>query len=250
MKNRIDLIPSYEPDKKIIELIKTINTNEFDIIIVDDGSGEKYKNIFNQCEKKAKVISYPNNKGKGYALKTGFKYIKEKYTKDYIITTVDSDGQHKIEDAKKLIEASSNNPDALILGMRKHNKKIPLRSKIGNEITKEIYKITTGLNVYDTQTGLRSFTDNLTDTFLSVEGNRFEYEMKVLLQCARNNIPIIEIPIQTIYIQNNTHSHFKTLKDSFRIYKEIIKFSISSIVCFIIDYILYIILFIVTTGVI
>lgn len=240
---KIILIPSYEPDNKLIQLIKTIDKNEFSIIIIDDGSGKKYENIFNKIKENndIKLLSYPVNQGKGYALKTGMKYIKENYKKDYIIITMDSDGQHKIEDAKKLADYVEKNPTTLVLGMRTRDKKVPLRSRIGNEITKGIYSLVTNLHIYDTQTGLRAFSNKLVDLFLTIDGERFEYEMNVLLQCAKRKIPIKEIKIATIYIESNKSTHFKTIKDSYRIYKEIIKFSLSSIMCFIIDYIFFVI---------
>lgn len=247
---KIILIPAYEPDEKLIELIHKIDKKEFDIIIVDDGSGTNYDNIFLPLEKEVKVIRYKTNKGKGHALKKGFHYIKETYKKDYITITMDSDGQHTIKDAKKLERYVESHPNTLVLGMRLRDKKIPLRSRIGNGITKFIYNITTGLNVYDTQTGLRAFSDKLMDILLNIEGERFEYEMNVLLQFAKLHIPIKEIQIETIYIEKNKSSHFNTIKDSYRIYKEIIKFSCSSIISFIIDYILFIILSITTNKII
>ena len=246
----IILIPAYEPDNHLIKLLKQIDKDEFDVIVVDDGSGKDYLSIFDEAREYANVIQYDINRGKGYALKTGFKYIKEHYSKDYIVITMDSDGQHKLSDAKKLVSYVVDNLDTLVLGMRKRDEKVPLRSKIGNSITKAIYGLVTGVHVYDTQTGLRVFSYKLMDDFLSIDGDRFEYEMKVLLYCARMNIPIYEIPIQTIYIENNRHSHFKTFRDSFYIYKEILKFSFSSILSFFVDYILYCILFMISSSLI
>ena len=241
---KIILIPSYEPDQKLIELVKNINKEKFDIIIVNDGSNKEYTNIFNEVSKYAKVISYTTNKGKGYALKKGLSYIKNNYNENYIIITMDSDGQHRIEDAIKLSKYIEKNPYSLALGMRIRNNDTPLRSKIGNYITKLIYKLTTGLDVYDTQTGLRSFSNKLINKMLEIKGDRFEYEMNVLLECAKEKINIHEIKIKTIYIENNAHSHFKTIKDSYLVYKEILKFSLSSITSFCIDYLLYSILII------
>ena len=236
---KIILIPAYEPDEKLIQLVNHIDKNEFDIIVINDGSGDKYNKIFDKVSKQAKVISYSVNQGKGHALKTGFSYIKEKYSHKYIIVTMDSDGQHTISDAIKLCNYIEKSPNSLALGKRLRGKNTPLRSKIGNEITRIFYGITTGLFVYDTQTGLRAFSNQLIDFFLSIDGERFEYEMNVLLLSAKEKIHIEEIEIETIYIENNSSSHFDTLKDSFRIYKEIVKFSLSSILSFFIDYILF-----------
>jgi len=235
------LIPCYEPDEKIIELIKTINRERFDIVIVDDGSGGNYQNIFNKIKDKVHLISYTPNMGKGYALKTGIKYIKDKYKKDYFIITMDSDGQHKIGDAIKLLDYTKNNLKTYTLGMRKRNSNTPICSKLGNGITKGIFRLVTGINIYDTQTGLRCFSDKLVNFLLKVPGNRFEYEMNALLLSSKNGIRMHEIEIETIYIDKNKGSHFNAFKDSYLIYKDILKFSLSSIISFLIDYVLFII---------
>ncbi len=230
------LIPSYEPDNKLIDLINSIDKERFDIIVVNDGSNICFDKIFNKIKKKVQLISYKTNMGKGYALKKGIEYIKNKYNKDYIVITMDSDGQHKIEDAIKLSEYVKNNLYTYTLGMRKRGANTPIRSKIGNKITKGIFHLVTGINIYDTQTGLRCFSYKLTDFMLNVEGNRFEYEMNLLLESSKNNIKLHEIEIETIYHDKNKGTHFKTIRDSYLIYKDIIKFSLSSIISFIIDY--------------
>lgn len=225
-EQNIVLIPAYEPDNKLIKLVKELSKEKLEIIIVDDGSGSNYKEIFDKCEQFAKVISYEINQGKGYALKTGLKYIKENYKKPYIIVTMDSDGQHTIKDAKKLMKESFQNRNTLYLGKRIRNGKTPIRSRLGNGITRFVYKIITGLDIYDTQTGLRAFSDELIDYMLEIEGNRFEYEMNVLLKCSKDKVKMSEIEITTIYEANNLGSHFNSIKDSYRIYKYIIKFCI------------------------
>lgn len=233
------LIPSYEPDKKLISLIETINRNRFDIIVVDDGSGKKYQDIFQKICNKVYLISYVPNMGKGHALKKGLSYIKEKYQKDYLVITMDSDGQHTIGDAIKLSNYAKEHLNTYVLGMRKRNSNTPLRSKIGNRITKFVYHITTGVNIYDTQTGLRCFSNTLTEFLLNTPGERFEYEMNALLSSPKNGIKLHEIEIETIYMDNNKGTHFKTLRDSYLIYKDIFKFGFSSIISFIIDYSLF-----------
>lgn len=235
---KIVLIPAYEPDNRLVELIKSINKKDFDIIVVNDGSNSSYDKIFNKIKDSVHYIKYNKNKGKGYALKEGFKYIKKNY-KNYIVVTMDSDGQHTIKDANNLIDYVMDNMDVLAIGKRNRNTKIPIRSKFGNEITSKVFKFTTGISIYDTQSGLRAFSDKLMDFLLNVKGNRFEYEMNVLLFASKNNIKMKEIDIETIYIDNNKSSHFNAIKDSYRIYKEIIKYSLSSFISFLVDYILY-----------
>ena len=235
---KVILIPSYEPDDKLIKLVDELKKNKLNVVVVNDGSSKEFDPIFNKIKKKVKVISYDTNQGKGYALKIGLEYIKENY-KNYVVVTMDSDGQHSVKDAIKLSNYAEKHPNELVIGKRIRSEKTPLRSKLGNSITMFIYRLSTGVKVYDTQTGLRAFTSELMDFMQNVEGNRYEYEMNVLLYAPSNDIKIKEIEIETIYIENNEGSHFNTIKDSYRVYKEIIKYSLSSIISFIIDYSLF-----------
>lgn len=217
----IILIPAYKPNQELLTLLKTI-PQTCDIVLIDDGSGKEYQHIFLESKKYAHVISYVVNKGKGHALKTGLKYIKDTY-KSYIVVTMDCDGQHKVTDALKLCHYIDAFPGSLALGKRKWNSHTPLRSRIGNSITRKVYYYFTKLKIYDTQTGLRAFSYKLIDYMLAIKGDRFEYEMNVLLNLKKNNIEYTEIPIETIYINKNKHSHFKAMRDAYKIYKAIFK---------------------------
>ncbi|MDE5564653.1 MAG: GtrA family protein [Oscillospiraceae bacterium] len=106
-------------------------------------------------------------------------------------------------------------------------------------MTRLVFRLSSGQAVSDTQTGLRAFTDELTDRLLKISGERYEYEMNMLMICAREHVPMHEVKIETIYINDNASSHFSPIKDSLRIYGEILKFSASSLSCFALDYVLY-----------
>lgn len=238
----IALIPAYEPNSVLLDVLAQLKKFGMEIVLVDDGSGPEYSDLFYRASAVAKVLTYTVNKGKGVALKTGMEYIQKTYGQDYVIVTIDADGQHRAEDAIRLCHIAADNPDTLVLGSRKLNENVPIRSQFGNAITRLVYWLSTGLKVHDTQTGLRAFNVRLLPQLLSIPGERYEYEMNVLLEFANKNIPILETEIDTIYIDNNSASHFDALRDSFRIYKEILKFSASSFVGFLIDYVLYSIL--------
>lgn len=244
----IALIPAYEPTETLIDLTKRLFDSGFTVVVVDDGSGINYRRIFHQCRPFAHVLTYGVNQGKGQALKTGCQYIKEHYEKNSIVVTVDSDGQHAIEDAVKVAANVAARPDTLVLGVRAFGEGTPMRSQLGNSITRAVFSLSTGVRVSDTQTGLRGFCVSMIPFLSSVPGSRYEYEMNVLLQCAQRNIRILEVPIQTIYMNGNKGSHFNTLKDSFRIYKQILKFAASSFLAFCIDYGLYSILAVALSG--
>lgn len=235
----IALIPAYNPNELLIDLVDRLNKEkDITIVVVNDGSKKECDKVFKAIKNKCNLIEHGVNKGKGAALKTGYAYIKENFD-NYIVVTLDCDGQHKIEDAKKLYDYNIEHLDSLVLGSREFDKDVPLRSKLGNTITRYVYKIVSKTNVRDTQTGLRSFSNDLMDLMLDIPGERYEYEINVLLEVAKCEIPIHEITIETIYIDNNSGSHFNPIKDSFKIYKEILKYSLSSILSFCIDFILF-----------
>ena len=225
-KQNIVLIPAYEPGPPLISLLEDFAACGSSIVVVDDGSGEAYASVFEAAEAMAIVLTHKENRGKGAALKTGLAYIERHSGPDAVIVTVDADGQHRTEDAMKMCEAARKHPDALILGGRKFSGDIPLRSRLGNTVTRFVYRISTGLKVYDTQTGLRAFHNVLLPQMLEIPGDRYEYEMNVLLELAKAGIPIIEEEIATIYLDNNSSSHFDTVRDSFRVYREILRFTL------------------------
>ena len=218
----IILIPAYEPDSKLLKLLKEID-HKYQVVVVDDGSGKHYQDIFTSAKNYAHVLSYNENMGKGYAIKTALNYIEDTYTNNYIVVTMDADGQHKLSDALKLCDYVKENPHVLALGKRNWTKNAPLRSRIGNAITRKVFKKVTGLSIYDTQSGLRAFSDELNDYMLNTKGNRFEYEMNVLLNLKNKHLGYHEIPIDTIYLDHNKSSHFNTITDSYKIYKVIHK---------------------------
>ena len=218
---KIVLIPAYEPDDKLIELVNKLY-KEHEIVLVNDGSSNK--EIFEKLEEKCTILTHNVNKGKGEALKTGFQYIMSNYNEKDSVITVDADGQHKYEDILNLLNITELNEDALVLGVRTFGKGTPFRSILGNKITSKIFKHYMNYDLGDTQTGLRSFKVSLTPFLLNIEGSRYEYEMNMLIQCVKKEIPFIQIPITTIYLDNNKNSHYKTIKDSYRIYKLIRKY--------------------------
>lgn len=238
MKKIYAVIPAYEPGKTLINT--AMKAKEFaDVIVVDDGSGKDYSEIFEKISRFAYIISYEKNMGKGYAMKKAFEYIKENGKQNSVIVTLDADGQHRAEDAMKIAEYSIENPNILVLGCRKLDKNVPLRSRFGNSITRFVFRFMTGKKVYDTQTGLRAFGFEMIEKMLEIPGKRYEYEMNALMIVAREGIQIKEIEIPTIYIGKNESSHFNTFTDSIRIYAEILKFGVSSFISFLVDYGIY-----------
>ena len=232
----IALIPAYQPTDQLLLLLQVAKDKGFQIVVVNDGSDKSLNKIFASAARFGAILHHTQNMGKGQAIKTGLSYIQDHYPADCIIVTMDADGQHRVEDAIKICKLAQENLDALVLGSRKLKENVPVRSRFGNTVTRLVYRISTGRKVWDTQTGLRAFSAKLIPQFLTVPGKRYEYEMNVLLTCSRTGIPILEEEIDTIYIDGNASSHFDTVKDSWRVYKEILKFSAASLISFFVDY--------------
>ncbi len=247
--NKIALVPAYKPDETLFDVLQGLKENSFEIVLVNDGSGEKYDSLFLRAEEYACVLSYSQNKGKGEALKTGVDYIKCNYITPYIVVTIDADGQHRVEDAVKLADRAAENPDDFIIGKR--NLKLegtPFRSKVGNNITHFGFRQATLTHLNETQTGLRAFSDRIIDKVADVKGSRYEYEMIVLMTLARLGVKIREVDIETVYEDGNPSSHFNPLPDSVRIYWSILKFAYPAIICFIVDLIVFSICFVRGSG--
>ena len=240
ISENIILIPIYEPTDKFEDFIKVVAKHFETILVVNDGSSAKYNSMFERISKMPGVVvlNHNTNLGKGRALKTGFCYslgIKEKAFNGGVIT-VDGDGQHKIEDILKVSNALSSHPDMMVLGCRTFDDKtIPFRSRFGNIVSKKIYKFFCGIDVSDTQTGLRGIPRKYIERCCQIEGERYEYETSMLIN-AKNDIDFYEVPILTIYEDNNNVSHFNPLKDSIRIYSLLLKYSLSSLLSVLIDY--------------
>ena len=234
------IIPAYKPDETLIEITDKLWAYGCTIIVVDDGSGEEYQTIFDHVRDVCIILRHPENRGKGAAIKTALTYVKEELWNNELIGVMDSDGQHLPEDMMKLLGFAGSHRKTMVLGVRNVGMDMPLRSRLGNRITRSVFKLASGVEVSDTQTGLRAFSSDLILKLLSVDGERYEYEMKVLMSMAKEGIPIEEVPIHTIYRdENNSTSHFRAVRDSIRIYKDIFKFTLSSFSSFILDYLLF-----------
>ena len=232
------LIPSYKPDGALLDTVQKLQARGLEkIVIVDDGSGLATQAMFTSLGDMdgIDVIHHGENQGKGSALKTGLRFISEKYSDSSGIVTVDGDGQHLAEDVVRVALDGQMNSDALVLGVRSFSDKVPWRSRIGNELTKLVTRTIYRLNLTDTQTGLRFIPRSTWRSLLSLKGERYEFEMNCLLFMKGIGVPIREVPIETVYLKGNRSSHFRPLIDSFRVYAVFARFSIYGMLSFVID---------------
>lgn len=221
----VPVIPCYNPPEVFSNIILELySMGVRDVIIIDDGSDNK--RIFSIANKKGyTVIEHNTNKGKGEAIKSGIRYYRKHFINKYKgIVMIDCDGQHRVWDMDKVGQEMIHS-DKFTMGVRNFNiDGVPFRNKIGNKITSLVFKWMFGVYIKDTQTGLRGIPNRLIDTVLKIDGERYEYEISMLIDIVKMKEEIKEVEIETVYDNNEKrYSYFNPFKDSYRIYKEMIK---------------------------
>jgi len=237
------LIPAYKPEENFVDFAASLVARGHQIVTVDDGGGPRFDDIFRRvAELGVTVLRHEINLGKGMALKTGLRYIYDNIQDADFVVTADCDGQHRIEDIEKVIAAGEENPGVLIIGgrFRDKNVKVPFKSRLGNGFTRTIFRLATGSKIYDTQTGLRGFPRKIFPELITLPGERYEYEMNMLLKLHVWRQEFKEIQIETVYLNNNKSTHYNAFKDSIRILGEILKFTVTSLSSFVLDYFAFI----------
>jgi glycosyltransferase involved in cell wall biosynthesis len=236
------LIPSLNPDLRLVELADALITAGFtDIIVVNDGSKAAFRPIFDTLSQKGcHVFTHAVNLGKGRALKTGINSFLNLYPDRNGMITADADGQHGVSDIGRMAKAMETMPNALILGVRNFDQSdVPFKSRAGNKITRTLFGYLSGMKLTDTQTGLRGIPKSAMPWMMEIKGERFEYEMNMLIESKRHNMDILEVPIKTIYIDENSSSHFHPVRDALRIYSILGKFAFSSISSALLDAVIF-----------
>ena len=237
------VLPSLDPDEKLTAVIDGLLQYGFThIILVNDGSKEENLHYFEDAaaqHPEITLLHHEVNRGKGAALKTAFSWFLQNRPDSLGVVTVDGDNQHHPEDtracAARMLESGK-----LILGVRDFSQPdVPARSRLGNRITSLVFKIFVGMTISDTQTGLRAIPTKDVGTLLGIYGDRFEYETNMLLAMKEQNIGFEEVKIRTVYIEENKSSHFRAVRDSWRIYKLILahffRYGLASIASAVID---------------
>jgi len=233
------LIPALEPDGHLLELLQSLKGRwTGPILLVDDGSSPAaWERVFPDAEAMGcVVVRHARNLGKGRALKTGFNECLLRWPDLLGAVTADADGQHLPEDILACARRMREEPDALVLGCRDFDDPaVPTHNGLGNRITRTFMKFLCGVSVSDTQTGLRGIPAAFMSQLLEVPGERFEFETNMLLETRTRQVPISEVPISTVYIEQGRQSHFHPLRDSVRIYSLLLKFCCASIAGFCVD---------------
>ncbi len=229
-RSMVVLLPVYQPGHHLPTLLTDLRRAApgCRFVIVDDGSSPAAAEVLRQAENLGgTVLRHPRNRGKGAALKTGFRYAAEHH-RGLDVICADADGQHSVADIVRVAERVHATGHT-VLGVRRFAENVPLRSKVGNTVTQVLFRAATGRGVLDTQTGLRAYPAALLEWLGTVPGERFEYEMNVLLEAARAGHEIEQVVITTTYLDENASSHFSPLSDSARIYWPLLRYAAATL---------------------
>ena len=224
--NGILIIPALNPEEKFVGIMDEFMSYFPQAVLVDDGSHEQGKAVFAKIAERfgdrVRILTHEKNGGKGKALKTAFDYyVSSGLCDNYAgVITADCDGQHAFVDCVKLDESLGKYPEkSLHIGYRDlYSKNMPFRSKFGNRSTALLFNLLYGVKLKDTQSGLRAFSNDLMPWLMGIKGDRFEYEMNMLILSKNADLTVYEIPIETRYEVHHT-SHYRTLQDSLRVLK-------------------------------
>ena len=210
------LIPTYNNGGTLRDVVERVLPFCADVIVVNDGCTDHSAEILASFGERITVVDYGRNRGKGYALKQGFRKAKSKGF-DYALT-LDSDGQHFPEDIPLFVNALEKHPNALIVGSRNLNQEnMPGGNTFANKFSNFWFKVQTGIDLPDTQTGYRLYPlRNMSG--LALLTSRYEAELELLVFSAWRDTDLIPIKINVFYPKGEERvSHFRPFWDFFRI---------------------------------
>lgn len=215
------LVPAYNAGDLVSGVVNGIEPYVHTVWLVDDGSTDGCAEGLES--EVTRILTLPENHGKGYALMQGYAKALEDET-IRCVAVLDADGQHDVADLPRLyntfVEA---NADFLIGSRDFATGYVPLRSRIGNQVTLVVSGFMLGAWLKDTQSGYRLVSRDYLESVLPIiRGGRYETEMEMLAMAVRGDFTLVSEPIRTIYEEGNKSSHFKVVRDSILIYRKLL----------------------------
>lgn len=209
------LIPTYNNAKTLASVIDRSLAVCDDVIVVNDGSTDGTESLLRAYGERIQVVSYSRNRGKGYALKCGLRRASQLGFR-YAIT-LDSDGQHFPEDAPLLVN-SIGEGHTLIVGSRNLSADgMPRENSFANRFSNFWFRVQTGIDMPDTQSGYRLYDLEALPSFVFVT-NRYESELELLVFSAWRGVRLQSVPVRVYYAPLGERvSHFRPFMDFFRI---------------------------------
>lgn len=207
------IIPTYNNEKTLQKVIESVLDFTQDIIIVNDGSTDSTSTILENFPKLTQM-HFSKNKGKGMALRSGFKKAFADGF-DYAIA-IDSDGQHYADDIPVFVKELLENGEALLIGSRNMaHESVPGGSSFGNKFSNFWFWAETGVKLDDTQSGFRLYPLKVMDA-MTFYTSKFEFEIESIVKASWRGVAVKNVPIKVLYNDERV-SHFRPYKDFARI---------------------------------
>ena len=219
------IIYAYEPDDGLLDLLGELEkSDQKNIIVVNDGSGEEYSSLFARAKELLQphgtVICCHGHKGKGGALKTAFSYVLKNMPDAAGVVTVGSECLPVTESILSVEKKLLENPCSLVLGVRNFNEQgISRKSKFGNKLTSKVLQYVSGISLSDPRSGLRGIPASFLPECIAIRDNGFEFGMEMLLRTS-GRTGIVEVQTGTFSCSDKKrHTHARTFLDSVKIYR-------------------------------
>lgn len=216
------LVPCYNPGPRVRPVVEALLKIHANVIVVDDGSIDGSMEDLRDLP--VRIISLTPNRGKGYALIAGYRAALEDESVN-CVASLDADGQHAPDELPGLYAAIKEGKGDFLIGSRDFGSgNVPLRSRFGNLVTVRVMGWLLGKRLPDTQSGYRILSRRFIEAILpEVEGGRYETEMELLARAIQGDYVVLSPPIRTIYEEGNASSHFQKVRDSWLIYKTLMR---------------------------
>lgn len=246
VENVVLVVPALDPDARLVELLIGLYGRwQGGIVIVDDGSRHGCAHIFDKCrDLGCEVVSHPRTRGKGAALKTGFARAAELWPEALGVVTCDCDGRHMPVDVLAVASALIADQAAVHVGVRDFtHAAVPRATCAYNTFTCLAIRFFCGVDVRDTQSGLRALPMAFARDLISEPANGFEFECALLCEAREAKIDILAVPISYVADPNSPETHFDPLRDTARILgvmvELFIKCTLTSVGCYALDIVLF-----------
>jgi glycosyltransferase involved in cell wall biosynthesis len=187
------IVPAYNEEKNIYEIVKRLRKMKFKVIVVDDGSKDRTYELAKKAG--AIVLRHKTNKGKGEALKTAFEFVRKRKIKNFVI--IDADLQYLPEEARKILEPIKRGEADLVMGYRNW-REVPFRHKLGNFVWKTLFNLLYGTNFKDTNCGYMAFGERAIKEIKNIHGG-YIIENSILSDAIKNGLRVKQVPVKVFY---------------------------------------------------
>jgi glycosyltransferase involved in cell wall biosynthesis len=209
----VAIIPALNAERTVPRVIEAARQQIEPVVVIDDGSSDRTGEVARAAG--AIVLRHEVNRGKGAALKTGFRWARENGYDGVI--TLDADGQHLPSEVPKFLRQRQAGGEDLIIGGRAHlfGQMLP-RRRNANRFSAWCIAKCSGVPITDSQSGFRFYSGRLIDA-IQLRTDGFDMESEVIVRAGRKGFRIVTIPIDLGFVDGLSTSHYKPLKDTLRI---------------------------------